>query len=225
MTHVTCPVQVLLLTGNPVITELVYNSSSPTPTLTCTSTGGMVDSVTWRKDGVEVGSDFSQRQTITDTLSATYQHTLSSENISNFVGNFTCEVRDTADGMNQRTTFINGMSLYNSRDVSDFSIFDFDAGVSVRSDLLIAGMRGGPTCYSDSGVVERIEWQREGQVVVEATSVQQLELVLDPVSDTDHGVTVTCVVTRSEQNRPNQSLTLSIIGKSVYCYVLHRLFI
>ena len=49
-----------------MITELVYNRSSPTPTLTCTSTGGMVDLVTWRKDGVEVGSDFSQRQTITN---------------------------------------------------------------------------------------------------------------------------------------------------------------
>ena len=92
-----------------MITELVYNSSSPTPTLTCTSTGGMVDSVTWRKDGVEVGSDFSQRQTITDTLSATYQHTLSSESISNFVGTLTCEVRDTADGMDQRSQFISGM--------------------------------------------------------------------------------------------------------------------
>ena len=93
-----------------MITELVYNSSSSTPTLTCTSTGGMVDSVTWRKDGVEVGSDFSQRQTITDTLSATYQHTLLSENISNFVGAFACELSDTAGGMDQRSQFINGMA-------------------------------------------------------------------------------------------------------------------
>ena len=112
--HVTCPVQVLLLTsGNPVITELVYNSSSPTPTLTCTSTGGMVDSVTWRKDGIEVGSDFSQRQTITDTLSATYQHTLSSDSIANFVGTFSCEVRDTAGAMDQRSQFINGIGHEN----------------------------------------------------------------------------------------------------------------
>ena len=92
-----------------MITELVYNSSSPTPTLTCTSTGGMVDSVTWRKDGVEVGSDFSQLQTITDTLSGTYQHTLSSNDSSDFVGTFTCAVRDTAGGMDQRSQFINGM--------------------------------------------------------------------------------------------------------------------
>ena len=92
-----------------MITELVYNSSSPSPTLTCTSTGGMVDSVTWRKDGVEVSSDYSQLQTITDTLSATYQHTLSSNDSSDFVGTFTCEVRDTVGPVDQRSQFINGM--------------------------------------------------------------------------------------------------------------------
>ena len=95
-----------------MITELVYNSSSPSPTLTCTSTGGMVDSVTWRKDGVEVSSDYSQLQTITDTLSATYQHTLSSNDSSDFVGIFTCEVRDTAGAMDQRTTDINSKLLF-----------------------------------------------------------------------------------------------------------------
>ena len=83
-------------------------------------------------------------------------------------------------------------------------------------------MRRSVTCSSDTGVVERIEWQREGQVVVEATSVQQLELVLDPVSDTDHGATVTCVVTRSEQDRSfNQSLMLSVTGKSIFCVMIY----
>ena len=90
-----------------------------------------------------------------------------------------------------------------------------NTGVTIVSDRFIVGQRAVVTCSSDSGVVERIEWQREGQVVVEATSVQQLELVLDQVSDTDHGVTVTCVVTRSEQERANQSLTISTTGRSV----------
>ena len=86
--------------------------------------------------------------------------------------------------------------------------------MTVTSDRFVVGKRVMVTCSSDTGVVERIEWQRERQVVVEATSVQQLELVLDPVSDTDHGVTVTCVVTRSEQDMTNQSLTISATGKS-----------
>ena len=88
-------------------------------------------------------------------------------------------------------------------------------GVTVMSDRFFVGQRVVVSCSSDSGVVERIEWQREGQVIVEATSVQRLELVLDPVSDTDHGVTVTCIVTRNEQDRANQSLTISATGRSV----------
>ena len=101
--------QALFLSDVPLITGLAYNSTLQPPTLTCTSAGGMVDSVTWRKDGVEVvGSEFSQMQTITDTLSATYQHSLSSRDIANFVGTFTCEVEDTGGNVDQRSLFING---------------------------------------------------------------------------------------------------------------------
>ena len=87
--------------------------------------------------------------------------------------------------------------------------------MTISSDRLIVGISQNVTCISDTGVVERIEWQREGQVVVEAASVEQLELVLDPVSDTDHGVQISCIVTRSEQERANQSLTISVTGKSI----------
>ena len=87
--------------------------------------------------------------------------------------------------------------------------------MTVSSDLLVVGQRAVVMCFSDTGVVERIEWQRGGQVVVEATSVQHLQLVLDPVSDTDSRIIVTCVVTRSGQGRVNQSLTLFVTGKSI----------
>ena len=43
-------------------------------------------------------------------------------------------------------------------------------GVTVTSDRFVVGQRAVLTCSGDSGVVERIEWQREGQVVVEAIS-------------------------------------------------------
>ena len=92
----------LFLTGSLEITELVYNRT--TLTLTCTSTGRPVDSVTWRRDGMEVGSEFSQMQTITDTLTTTYQHTLSSDNETNLIGTFTCELQET-DG-NTVTRFL-----------------------------------------------------------------------------------------------------------------------
>ena len=79
----------------PVVTVLEYNRTLLT--LTCTSAGGPVASVTWLRGGVEVGPEFTQTQTLTDAVSATYQHTLTGDSVAQFVGNFTCEVRD-ADG-------------------------------------------------------------------------------------------------------------------------------
>ena len=68
-----------------------------------------MDSVTWSKDGGEVGPEFNQTQVLTDTLSATYVHTLSSEDIGDFVGSFTCEVRDADGIVDTRTQILNGM--------------------------------------------------------------------------------------------------------------------
>jgi hypothetical protein len=93
------------LSASPVVTGLEYNHTLLT--LTCTSDGGPVDSVTWRRDGVEVGPQFNQTQTLTDTVSATYQHTLSSD-VAEFVGSFTCEVRDAAGNTDSRTLNVNG---------------------------------------------------------------------------------------------------------------------
>ncbi len=62
-----------------------------------------MDSVTWMKDGVEVGSEFTQTQTLTDTVLATYQHTLSSDSVDDFVGSFTCSVSDIGGITDSRT--------------------------------------------------------------------------------------------------------------------------
>ena len=67
-----------------------------------------MDSVTWRKDGVEVGPEFNQTLTLTDTVSANYKHTLSSGNVAEFVGSFACEVRDAAGNTDSRTIILNG---------------------------------------------------------------------------------------------------------------------
>ena len=71
-----------------------------------------MDSVTWRKNGVKVGPEFTQTQTLTDTVSATYQHTLSSDSFAEFVGSFTCEVRDAAGNTNSRTLNLNGEGVF-----------------------------------------------------------------------------------------------------------------
>ena len=92
------------------ITKMVYDRTSLT--LTCTSTGRPVDSVTWRRKGVEVGSEFTRMQTITDALTATYEHSLSGENLTSLGGTFTCELRDIDNNIVMRTHLLNGKIHY-----------------------------------------------------------------------------------------------------------------
>ena len=73
-----------------------------------------MDSVTWRKNGVEVGPEFTQTQTLTDTVSATYQHTLSNDSVAEFVGSFACEVRDAAGNTDSMTLNINGEGSFST---------------------------------------------------------------------------------------------------------------
>ena len=62
-------------------------------TLTCTSTGGPPTTVTWRKNGVPVDlSLYEQSQRLVDAVEATYQSVLFNDNVTDFVGTFTCEV-------------------------------------------------------------------------------------------------------------------------------------
>ena len=100
-------------TGVPAITDLDYDRASGT--LTCISSGGPVDSVIWMKDGSLIIGDnsaFSQMQTITSTITSTFHHTLSSSNSSNFVGSFTCTIRDAVGNSNSRTQTLNGMAYW-----------------------------------------------------------------------------------------------------------------
>ena len=53
-------------------------------------------------------SVFSQTLIITDAVMGTYQHTLTGQDLSDFVGTFTCRVRDGAGNTDTRTLAING---------------------------------------------------------------------------------------------------------------------
>ena len=54
-------------------------------------------------------SEFNQRQLIIDRVTATYQHTLSSGNKANFVGQFSCFIRDGSGGTASRNVALNGV--------------------------------------------------------------------------------------------------------------------
>ena len=53
-------------------------------------------------------SVYNQTQTITDAVMGTYLHTLTGQDLSDFVGTFTCRVRDGAGNTDRRTLAING---------------------------------------------------------------------------------------------------------------------
>ena len=93
-------------TGSPSITALRFDRNNTT--LTCTSTGGPPTTVTWRRNGVLVNDSlYQQSQRVINTQAATYENVLFDDNITNFVGTFTCEVsnvRSTA----QETLELNG---------------------------------------------------------------------------------------------------------------------
>ena len=81
----------LIITGSPSITSLLFDRNSTT--LTCTSTGGPPTTITWRKNGVPVDRFlYKESQRLVDAVEATYQSVLFSDNVTDFVGNFTCEI-------------------------------------------------------------------------------------------------------------------------------------
>ena len=200
----------LNFTGVPAITDLDYDRASRT--LTCISSGGPVDSVTWTKNGSLITGDsltFFLTQTITNATSSTYHHTLSSSNSSNFVGSFTCTIRDAVGNSNSRTQTFNGMAMH----VLCYMTWCSCPGIKISNDPFVVGSRAVVTCSSDFGVVDRIEWMsREGEVLVSGTSIQQLMYVVDPVRDNLHGSEFICSVIRNQMVF-NQTLPLTVMGK------------
>ena len=96
--------------GVPSITDISYDRQALV--LTCSSSGRPIDSVTWFKDGSVIrgnSSVFSQTQTITDRVTATYQHILSNGSAADFVGRFTCEVRYGSGVTASRNLALNGV--------------------------------------------------------------------------------------------------------------------
>ena len=68
--------------------------------------------VTWRKDDIIISSDdplFSQTMMLINRTTATTQLILSSGNISNFVGTFTCEITDGNGRITSSDLQTNGM--------------------------------------------------------------------------------------------------------------------
>ena len=73
--------------------------SGDSRTLTCTSTGGPATSVVWRQNCIILqavnDTNYVQNQTVTSTLTATYENTLEINNTTGSDGVYTCSVSNS----------------------------------------------------------------------------------------------------------------------------------
>ena len=77
------------------ITFQLEDADPPVFTLTCTSTGGPATTVSWRRDGTMLSDDstYSITSQVTDSVTATYTHTLTVT--GRLVGEYQCSVFNT----------------------------------------------------------------------------------------------------------------------------------
>lgn len=97
--------------------SLTYNSS--TFTLTCTSTGGPVTNVTWRKDEKILfidGTIYQAKLTVIDTEEAIYENALTLRSEMDLTGTYSCEVSNSRSSQNK--SIIIGSKLTANRNYS-----------------------------------------------------------------------------------------------------------
>ena len=109
--------------GMPVVTSLNFelttelNSSTPTFTLTCTSTGGPVTTVTWMRDNEVLTGNGNYNITSWMLLhpeNATYTHTLTVT--GRLVGEYECNVSNIRTPSSSGNLMVEGELVYFMRD-------------------------------------------------------------------------------------------------------------
>ena len=97
---------VFAATGVPNISSPIeYNFTSST--LTCISTGGPATTVTWSRDNVPISeSQSTTQQQLTAISTATYHNllTITSSNIRDYSGSFSCNVSNIKGGDTESVT-------------------------------------------------------------------------------------------------------------------------
>ena len=96
-------INIIWVIGKPYISSITYSPS--TRALTCISSGGPASEVTWSRSGPQ----YQEHQQIEDTTTATYLNilTIDSNNVSDYVGTFTCTVNNSR-GRDEKAMKITG---------------------------------------------------------------------------------------------------------------------
>jgi hypothetical protein len=98
------------LHGSILNASLSYDRASHT--LTCVSSGGPVNAVTWRRNGADISSSFYQlQQSLVDARTSTYHSllTVTSSNVRERIGSFSCLVSNSRGRKLSQTVDVDGI--------------------------------------------------------------------------------------------------------------------
>ena len=81
-------------------------------TLTCVSSGGPVNTVTWTRNGADISSSpYQLRQSLENGTNSTYHNllTVTSDDVEDYIGSFSCTVSNSRGNSPPQTLDINGI--------------------------------------------------------------------------------------------------------------------
>ena len=89
-----------------------YNRTSHT--LTCVSSGGPVNTVTWRRNGADISSSpYQLGQSLVNATTSTYHNllTTTSGDVEDYIGSFSCTVSNSGGSSTNQALAIDGIMI------------------------------------------------------------------------------------------------------------------
>ena len=169
----------LSLPSGSLTASLSYDPTSHT--LTCVSSGGPVNTVTWTRNGADIfSSPYQLRQSLEDGMTSTYHNllTVTSGDVEDYIGSFNCTVSNSRGNSPPQSVDINGMlkSMLLSHQI-------FCADISVSGNMMLHQFQSSVTitCFSDLAV-QTIRWLNDsdnGQELIRNSGQQPLLLPIE----------------------------------------------
>jgi hypothetical protein len=109
--HTTCNV-LFMYTGS-LTASVSYNHTSHT--LTCVSSGGPVNTITWTRNGADITpSSYQIHQSLVDGITSTYHNllTVASNDTEDYVGSFSCTASNSRGSSPSQVLRINGILCF-----------------------------------------------------------------------------------------------------------------
>ena len=116
-------IQYLSLSSGSLTASLSYDRASHT--LTCVSSGGPVNTVTWRRNGAVISSSpYQLGQSLVDGMTSTYHNllTVTGGDVEDYIGSFSCTVNNSRGSAPQQSLRINGKHLFYSFNLTSGTI-------------------------------------------------------------------------------------------------------